>query len=217
MGRAIDLSKIRGVEGLKGSIFAEYGLLGRKSRGNASIGLMMESDMVGTGAAPGEIVTDTDLRIFKALHHGDKSVNLFVTFRERVAGEMIFLRSERAIMSPMNAPLGAPEQDDVDWVQEVEAIEEGNLPQQMCSEEETGRPCLEKAMDKSEAEVVGTSELWRWTVEQAGRCYVEDEGDDYDYDYNRWDDYIWDGCGYKDDDDDFEEGPAQETWWTVWW
>ncbi|KAG2299656.1 hypothetical protein Bca52824_036128 [Brassica carinata] len=36
----------------------------------------------------------------------------------------------------------------------------------------------------------------------------EDEGDDYDYDYNQWDDYIWDGCGYKDDDDDFEEGPS---------
>ncbi|KAL0729396.1 hypothetical protein Bca4012_025489 [Brassica carinata] len=263
MGRAIDLSKIRGVEGLKGSIFAEYGLLGREVSVEMRYWLNDgESDMVGTGAAPGEIVTDTDLRIFKALHRGDKSVNLFVTFRERVAGEMIFLRSERAIMSPMNAPLGAPEQDDVDWVQEVEAIEalykskslvgliiesqssgganpesqfrpnkesceqekdnvcgnevgvvnggnnegaknglnkEGNLPQQMCSEEETEGHVLRRQWTKVKL---------RWTVEQAGRCYVEDEGDDYDYDYNQWDDYIRDSCGYKDDDDDFEEGPS---------
>ena len=68
--------------------------------------------MVGTGAAPGEIVTDTDLRIFKALHRGDKSVNLFVTFRERVAGEMIYLRSERVIKSQMNGPVGAPDEDE---------------------------------------------------------------------------------------------------------
>ncbi|KAL0715968.1 hypothetical protein Bca4012_065290 [Brassica carinata] len=190
----------------------------------------------------------------------------------------------------MNAPLGAPEQDDVDWVQEVEATEalykskslsggantesqsgganpesqsgganpesqfrpnkesceqekdnvcgnevgvvnggnnegaknrlnkEGNLPQQMCSEEETGRPCLEKAMDKSEAEVVGTSGAM---VVVGGECredvLSEDVGDDYDYDYNQWDDYIRGGCGYKGGDDDFEEGQAQETWWTVWW
>ncbi|KAL0795370.1 hypothetical protein Bca101_066747 [Brassica carinata] len=231
MGRAIDLSKIRGVEGLKGSIFAEYGLLGREVSVEMRYWLNDgESDMVGTGAAP---------------------------------GEMIFLRSERAIMSPMNAPLGAPEQDDVDWVQEVEAIEalykskslsggailnrrsgganpesqsgganpesqfrpnkesceqekdnvcgnevgvvnggnnegaknglnkEGNLPQQMCSEEETGRPCLEKAMEKSEAEVVGTSGAMEVDGGASREDVMsEDEGDDYDYDYNQWDDYI---------------------------
>ncbi|KAG2307007.1 hypothetical protein Bca52824_026755 [Brassica carinata] len=94
MGRAIDLSRIRGVEGLKGSIFAEYGLLGREVSVEMRYWLNDgESDMVGTGAAPGEIVTDTDLRIFKALHRGDKSVNLFVTF-ESGCREMIFLRSK---------------------------------------------------------------------------------------------------------------------------
>ncbi|KAG2305989.1 hypothetical protein Bca52824_025737 [Brassica carinata] len=79
----------------------------------------------------------------------------------------------------------------------------------MCSEEETGRPCLEKAMDKSEAEVVGTSGAMEVDGGASREDVMsEDEGDDYDYDYNQWDDYIRDGCGYKDDDDDFEEGPS---------
>ncbi|KAG2311324.1 hypothetical protein Bca52824_022881 [Brassica carinata] len=114
MGRAVDLSRSRGADGLKGSVFAEYGLLGREISVEMRYWLNDgESDMVDTGAAPVEIVTDTDFRIFKALHRADKSVNLFVTFRERVAGEMIFLRSERTKTSPMNATVGAPEEDDV--------------------------------------------------------------------------------------------------------
>lgn len=45
-----------------------------------------ESEMVGKGAAPVEIATDTDYKIFKALYRTDKSFNVFVKFRE-IVGE----------------------------------------------------------------------------------------------------------------------------------
>ncbi|CAN6906243.1 unnamed protein product, partial [Brassica oleracea] len=69
-----------------------------------------------------QITTDTDYKIFKALHRAEKSVNVFVTFREFVGGEMIFLRSERVIMSQINAADGAPDNDEA-LLQHVEAIE----------------------------------------------------------------------------------------------
>ncbi|CAN6870732.1 unnamed protein product [Brassica oleracea] len=47
MGRTVDCSKIKGVDGLKVI----------------------------------QITTDTDYKIFKALHRAEKSVNVFVTFR----------------------------------------------------------------------------------------------------------------------------------------
>ena len=81
-----------------------------------------ESDMVCVGAAPVQITTDTDYKIFKALHRAEKSVNVFVTFREFVGGEMIFLRSERVIMSQINGADGAPDNDEA-LLQHVEAIE----------------------------------------------------------------------------------------------
>ncbi|CAN7042374.1 unnamed protein product, partial [Brassica oleracea var. botrytis] len=88
MGRTVDCSKIKGVDGLKEI----------------------------------QITTDTDYKIFKALHRADKSVNVFVTFREFVRGGMIFLRSERVIMSQINACDGAPDNDEA-LLQHVEAIE----------------------------------------------------------------------------------------------
>ncbi|KAJ4885624.1 hypothetical protein Rs2_35717 [Raphanus sativus] len=81
-----------------------------------------ESEMVSTWAAPVEIATDKDFRIFKALHRANKYVNLFVTFRECVSGEMIFLRSERLIASQVNASVGPPDEDVV-FLMQVEAIE----------------------------------------------------------------------------------------------
>ncbi|CAN6871720.1 unnamed protein product, partial [Brassica oleracea] len=88
MGRTVDCSKIKGVDGLKEI----------------------------------QVTTDTDYKIFRALHRADKSVNVFVTFREFVGGEMIFLRSERVIMSQINASDGAPDNDEA-LLQHLEAIE----------------------------------------------------------------------------------------------
>ncbi|RID78706.1 hypothetical protein BRARA_A01502 [Brassica rapa] len=84
-----------------------------------------ESEMVGLVADPVEIATDKDFRIFKALHRADKSVNLFVTLRESVGGEMIFLRSERVIRVQMNAPVRPPDED-VAFLMKVQQIEERN-------------------------------------------------------------------------------------------
>ncbi|KAG2250154.1 hypothetical protein Bca52824_080290 [Brassica carinata] len=120
MGRAVDCSTIKGVCGL---ILAAYGLLGRE------IGVEMcywlidgDSEMVGKGAAPVEIATDTDYKIFKALHRTYKSFNVFVTFREIVGGEMMFLRSERDIFTQTNATAGIVD-DDENLIRQVEAIE----------------------------------------------------------------------------------------------
>ncbi|KAF3606860.1 hypothetical protein DY000_02049856 [Brassica cretica] len=112
MGRAVDSSRIRGAEELKTCILAAYGLLGREVLAEMSYWLNDgESEMVGLVASPVEIATDKDFRIFKALHRADKSVNLFVTLRESVGGEMIFLRSERVIRVQMNAPVRPPDED----------------------------------------------------------------------------------------------------------
>ncbi|KAL0702778.1 hypothetical protein Bca4012_058900 [Brassica carinata] len=73
MGRTVDSSGTTGVDGLKESILAEYGLSGREISTEMCYWLNDgESDMVGTGAAPIEIATDTDFRIFKALHRADR-------------------------------------------------------------------------------------------------------------------------------------------------
>ncbi|CAF1707936.1 unnamed protein product, partial [Brassica napus] len=88
MGRTVDYSKIKGVDGLKEI----------------------------------QITTDTDYKIFRALHRADKSVNVFMTFREFVGADMIFLRSERVIMSQINASDGTPNNDEA-LLQHVEAIE----------------------------------------------------------------------------------------------
>ncbi|WZZ34550.1 hypothetical protein YC2023_017951 [Brassica napus] len=75
MGRAVDFSQIKGVNGLKDSILASYGLLGRDLEVEMRYWLIDgESEMVGKGAAPVEIATDTDYKIFKALPRTDKQV-----------------------------------------------------------------------------------------------------------------------------------------------
>jgi len=85
MGRAVDFSQIKGVNGLKDSILASYGLLGRDLEVEMCYWLIDgESEMIGKGATPVEIATNTDYKIFKSLHRTDKSCNVFMTFREIV-------------------------------------------------------------------------------------------------------------------------------------
>ncbi|KAL0683636.1 hypothetical protein Bca4012_050484 [Brassica carinata] len=122
IGRAVDFSQIKGINGLKDSILAAYGLLGRDIEVEMFYWLIDgESEMVGKWAAPVEIATDTDYKIFKALYRTDKSFNVFMTFREIVGEKMIFLRSERDILSQMNASLGMD--DDEYLIRQVEAVE----------------------------------------------------------------------------------------------
>ena len=122
MGIAVDCSSIKGVCGLKDSILAAYGLLGREIEVEMCYWLIDgDSEMVGKGA-PVEIATDTDYKIFKALHRTDKSFNVFVTFREIVGGEMIFLRSERDIFTQTNATAVIVD-DDENLIRQVEANE----------------------------------------------------------------------------------------------
>ena len=112
MGRAVDSSGIRGADRLKDRILREYGLLEREIFAEMRYWLNDdESDMVGKGAAPVHILTYTDYKIFKALQRADKSVNVFVTFREFVGGERIFLRSERVIASQVSVSVGIVDED----------------------------------------------------------------------------------------------------------
>ncbi|KAF3489258.1 hypothetical protein F2Q69_00052541 [Brassica cretica] len=68
MGRAVDCSTIKGICGLKDSILAAYGLLGREIEVEMCYWLIDgDSEMVGKRAAPVEISTDTDYKIFKML------------------------------------------------------------------------------------------------------------------------------------------------------
>ncbi|WZZ48985.1 hypothetical protein YC2023_049092 [Brassica napus] len=123
MGSAVDCSSIKGVCGLKDSILDAYGLLGREIEVEMCYWLIDgESEMLGKGAAPVEIATDTDYKIFKALHRTDKSFIVFVTFREIVGGEMIFLRSERDIFTQTNATAIIVD-DDENLIRQVEANE----------------------------------------------------------------------------------------------
>ena len=112
IGRTVDISGIRGADGLKDKILREYDLLGREIFDEMRYWLDDdESDIVGKGAAPVQIATDTDYKIFKALQRADKSVNVFVTFREFVGGERIFLRSERVIASQVTVSVGIVDED----------------------------------------------------------------------------------------------------------
>ncbi|KAL0666455.1 hypothetical protein Bca4012_029159 [Brassica carinata] len=123
MGSAVDCSSIKGVCRLKDSILDAYGLLGREIEVEMCYWLIDgESEMLGKGAAPVEIATDTDYKIFKALHRTDKSFIVFVTFREIVGGEMIFLRSERDIFTQTNATAIIVD-DDENLIRQVEANE----------------------------------------------------------------------------------------------
>ncbi|WZZ13902.1 hypothetical protein YC2023_106991 [Brassica napus] len=66
MGRAVDFLQIKGVNGLKDIILASYGLLGRDLEVEMCYWLIDgESEMVGKRAAPVEIATTTDYKIFK--------------------------------------------------------------------------------------------------------------------------------------------------------
>ncbi|KAG2304489.1 hypothetical protein Bca52824_033140 [Brassica carinata] len=131
-----------------------------------------ESDTVGSGAAPVQIATDTDYKIFRALQRADKSVNVFVTFREIVGGERIFLRLERVIVD-----------EDLVLLRHVEALEASyggdsarrsrgesvevvdNLSQQTCNKREKGMSYGEdmavdrvKSKDNAKAACVGVVE-----------------------------------------------------------
>ncbi|KAF3552225.1 hypothetical protein DY000_02008383 [Brassica cretica] len=123
IGRAVDCYSIKGVCGLKDSILAAYGLLGREIEVEMCYWLIDgDSEMVGKGAAPVEIATDTDYKIFKALHRTYIFFNVFVTFTEIVGGEMIFLSSERDIFTQTNATAVIVD-DDENLIRQVEAIE----------------------------------------------------------------------------------------------
>ncbi|WZZ33893.1 hypothetical protein YC2023_017294 [Brassica napus] len=159
IGRAVDFLQIKGINGLKDSILAAYGLLGRDIEVEMFYWLIDgESEMVGKWAAPVEIATDTDYKIFKALYRTDKSFNVFMTFREILGEKMIFLRSERDILSQMNASLGMD--DDEYLIRQVEAVEDndsgaavyavcgvspasGNMLQQNSTQQEKQKSCAQ--------------------------------------------------------------------------
>lgn len=108
--------------------------------------------MVCKGAAPVEIATNIDFKIFKALHRADKSVNVFVTFRECVGGEMIFLRSERVITSLMNEPVEPPDEDEV-LLMLVQAIETSlGVNSESKDEDKSGEPFEAGCGDNPESE-----------------------------------------------------------------
>ncbi|KAL0681997.1 hypothetical protein Bca4012_048844 [Brassica carinata] len=206
MGRAVDSSRIRSAEELKTCIVAAYGLLGREVLAEMSYWLNDgESEMVGLVAFPVEIATDKDFKIFKALHRADKSVNLFVTLRESVGGEMIFLRSERVIRVQMNAPVRPPDED-VAFFMEVQKIKE----RYKRNSQSGGMVATSKDQDKSGetlADGVGLIQriaskkremfvemTWQWIIERIKKAKSKKEAQN--------------DC-VTDDDDNFLEGPGK--------
>ncbi|KAJ4902193.1 Uncharacterized protein Rs2_16144 [Raphanus sativus] len=123
LGRVVDTSGLKDADGLEERILNEFGLLGREIFSDMSYWLNDEdSDMVGKDAAPVQISSVRDYKIFRALARADKSVNLFVTFMELVGGERVFLRSARVIASQEPGAKGI-EDADLELLMEVEAFE----------------------------------------------------------------------------------------------
>ncbi|KAF3519457.1 hypothetical protein DY000_02059006 [Brassica cretica] len=187
IGRTVDISGIRGADGLKDKILREYGLLGREIFDEMSYWLDDdESDIVGKGAAPVQIATDTDYKIFKALQRADKSVNVFVTFREFVGGERIFLRYGEALGAAYAGDSGTTKpvyEKSTDNQKIGESVEVGsvvipgsdNLPHQTCNERD-------KEMSSGDAMVVDMGKIKEDNACVACVGVVEEKGNSKEVD-----------------------------------
>ncbi|WZZ45181.1 hypothetical protein YC2023_041440 [Brassica napus] len=200
MGRTVDCSKIKGVDGLKESIYAEYCLLGREILAEMSYWLNDgECDMVGVGAAPVQITADTDYKIFRALHRADKSVNVFVTFREFVGGEMIFLRMwDHASVFPRQHSFSEHEKEKICGGNS--AVDNGKNKE---ANVEVGCGVNPGSDDLPQQNYMAID-----SGENKGDDMGEDEDDDGDYDYNYWHEYCRNDC-VTDEEDDFEGSPPK--------
>ncbi|KAG2305291.1 hypothetical protein Bca52824_033942 [Brassica carinata] len=88
-----------------------------------------------------------------------------------------------------------------------------NLPQQICIEQDTRTLCVEQmAVDsgnnREANKVAATGDMEVDAGDNMEDFSAEDEGDDTDYDFNAWHDYVRNDC-MTDDNDDFEEGPGK--------
>ncbi|KAG2292670.1 hypothetical protein Bca52824_039339 [Brassica carinata] len=179
MGRAVDCSSIKGVCGLKDSVLAAYGLLGREIEVEMCYWLIDgDSEMVGKGA-PVEIATDTDYKIFKAAEVGGSKdsraaadgvcgVNLEAeNIRQQSCGEQILVQRGKNKQANVEAASG----DDI-----------GNVA-----------GCAVMDVDKRKGNDYDIG---------------EDEDEDDDYDYNYWYEFVRKDCD-TDEDDDFEGCPPK--------
>ncbi|KAG2312238.1 hypothetical protein Bca52824_023795 [Brassica carinata] len=88
-----------------------------------------------------------------------------------------------------------------------------NLPQQICIEQDTRTLCVDQMTvdrgNNGEAnKVASTGDMKVDAGDNMEDVSAEDEGDDTDYDFNAWHDYVQNDC-VTDDDDDLEEGPGK--------
>ncbi|CAA7021362.1 unnamed protein product [Microthlaspi erraticum] len=92
MGRSIKLSSIGSVEGLRSRVAMLYGF--QASPVSIELSYWIEdpiAELNGKGTQPVQIVCDKDVRVLKALNSAYKSVNIFVTVRERVGESLVIL------------------------------------------------------------------------------------------------------------------------------
>ncbi|CAA7025143.1 unnamed protein product [Microthlaspi erraticum] len=98
MGRSIKLSSIGSVDVLRSRVALLYGF--QASPVSIELSYWIEdpiAELNGKGTQPVQIVCDKDVRVLKALHSADKSVNIFVTVRERVGESLVILGPKEGI------------------------------------------------------------------------------------------------------------------------
>ncbi|CAA7040457.1 unnamed protein product [Microthlaspi erraticum] len=113
MGRSIKLSSIGSVEGLQSRVALLYGF--QASSVSIEMSYWIEdpiAELNGKGTQPVQIVCDNDVRVLKVLHSADKSVNTFVTVRERVGGSLVILGPKEGIATEIMRRRDCPQISD---------------------------------------------------------------------------------------------------------
>lgn len=198
MGRALDVKFISDVDKLKHRIFEEYGLVGTSS---IFVELSYwfchaESSATSEILTPVQISNNEDYKIFNLGRKVDKSVNVFVTFREEVDGKMIFLRHKR-VGTTFADVIGGVEVDTGNEVDdhETDLLDDDEI---MMHVEEIIVVYASKAFGLSEVD--GTTSEVSKKIDSTKDSELE-EGDEDDYDYDFWNDFVLRNCEYDDEKD----------------
>ncbi|CAA7019987.1 unnamed protein product [Microthlaspi erraticum] len=229
MCRSIYCRKTDGIDALRSKVSAEYAIDCRV----VSVDLTYLIDDVlaekyGNGSQPTEIVSTRDYRSFLFLHKADKSLNLFVMFRETVGDELVIMKPKPRLRAGLSlGALSSGVEDDVD--QTARNGVDGDLGRNSIIEESDDEEFL-RAVDALEASVLeakSTSGVEASALEAksaSGQSEEPEVGIDFDDvpDYEEEYEYDEEGCvGSEDDVPDTEEGDYyyddgeyDYDWWT---
>ncbi|CAN6837442.1 unnamed protein product [Brassica oleracea] len=210
MGRAVYAKLITSVEDLKRAIIESYGLVGMSVAVEVSYWLGEHgSCAVGEREAPDQISKDKDFDLFTSARKVDKYINVFVTFKEEIDGEIHFLR-------PMGNLLKSKEVASSNKMQ----VESTSADVHTRNEVNDGETYLTEdeiiLMGVAEIEAVYASNGFGMREVDGTACEVQnkvettedaalgegEDADDEDYDYNLWHDFVGRNCEWDDDKDE---------------